>query len=81
MDVVVPLVNETRDFFPEFWACSFDRGIHSPANCKRLDDILEVNALPKKGRLSKADMARETAPEFQDVRKAHPVVESAINHL
>lgn len=81
VDVVVPLVQQTRDLFPEFRACSFDRGFHSPANRRRLDDILDVNALPKKGRLSKADTARETTPEFQAARKAHPVVESAINHL
>ena len=81
VDVVVPLVQETRDLFPEFRACSFDRGFHSPANRRRLDDLLDVNALPKKGRLSKADTARETTPEFQAARKAHPVVESAINHL
>ena len=37
--------------------------------------------LPRKGRLSKADQARESEPEFQYLRKQHSAVESAINAL
>ncbi len=81
VDVAVPFVRETRDLFPKLRVCSFDRGFHSPANRDRLDDLLEVSALPKKGRLSKADMAREATPEFRAARHAHPAVESAVNHL
>ena len=37
--------------------------------------------LPKKGRLSKADIERESEPEFVKLRKQHSAVESAINAL
>ena len=32
--------------------CSFDRGFHSPGNRAQLDAMLDLNALPRKGRLS-----------------------------
>ena len=31
---------------------SFDRGFRSPANRKKLNDLLDLNALSKKGKLS-----------------------------
>ena len=40
-----------------------------------------MNALPRKGRLSKADREREGAPAFRAARRAHATVESAINNL
>ena len=80
VDIAVPMIEETRELFAQFRACSFDRGSHSPANRRRLDELLDVNALPKKGWLSKADTARETTPEFRALRHAHPAVESAVNH-
>ena len=67
--------------YPCLAACSFDKGFHSPANRERLDAVLELNALPRKGRLSKADREREGAPAFCPARRAHAAVESAINNL
>ena len=63
--------------YPQLSACSFDKGFHSPGNREGLDELLEVNALPKKGRLTKADREREGEPEFRAARQAHPAVESA----
>ena len=37
--------------------------------------------MPKKGRLSEADKARESEPEFVHLRCQHSAVESAINAL
>ena len=53
-----PLVAEAQELYPCLAACSFDKGFHSPANRERLDAALELNALPRKGRLSKADRER-----------------------
>ena len=67
--------------FPDLRACSFDRGFHSPENRIRLDQILDLNVLPKKGYLSVADREREAEEAFAAARRAHPAVESAINAL
>ncbi len=80
-DVAVPLVGRCLEAFPDLRACSFDRGFHSPGNRRRLDAMLDADALPKKGRLSAADRAREAGPAFAEARRRHPGVESAINGL
>ena len=59
VDFAVPLVEITKELFPDFCAASFDRGFHSPANRTRLDELLVDNVLPRKGRLSKAESLTE----------------------
>ena len=81
VDFAVPMVEITKELFPDFGAVSFDRGFHSPANRSRLDELLDDNVLPKKGRLSKADRDREQGETFAAMRRQHPAVESAINNL
>ena len=81
VDIAVPMVEITKELFPDFCAASFDRGFHSPANRARLDEVLVDNVLPKKGRLSKADREREQGETFAAMRRQHPAVESAINNL
>ncbi len=81
VDVAVSMVEETQARFADFRMCSFDRGFHSPSNRRRLDEILDLNALPCKGYLSKANQMREQEPGFAAARKQHPAVESAINNL
>ena len=66
---------------PELRACSFDRGFHSRDNRVRLDALLDVNALPGRGYLSRADREREEEESFVAARRAHPAIESAINGL
>ena len=81
VDHAVPMIEETQSIYPSFRSCSFDRGFHSPSNRLRLDKLLDHNVLPRKGRLSKADIIREGEEVFVAMRKGHPAVESAINNL
>ena len=81
VDAAVPMVEEARALHPDLRACSFDRGFHSPSNRARLDGLLELNALPRKGRPSRADRERESGEAFAAARRRHPAVESAINAL
>jgi hypothetical protein len=81
VDVAVPMVEEAQRLYPELRACSFDRGFHNPANRVGLDALLDVNALPGSGYLSKANREREAEASFVSARRAHPAIESAINGL
>ena len=47
----------------------------------RLDELLDLNVLPRKGRLNRAERERESDEAFAAARRQHPAVESAINHL
>ena len=66
-DVAVPLIKRCQESFPDLRGRSFDRGYHSPSNREQLDELLDLNGLPKKGKLS--------------ARRKHSGVESAINSL
>ena len=79
--IAVTLVEHTQTRFPAVEAMSFDKGFHSPANQIELKQRLANVILPKKGRLSEADKAREADPEFVRLRCQHSAVESAINAL
>ena len=81
MAVAVPMIQETQALHPDFRVCSFDRGFHSPENRVQLDDLLDLNALPRKGRHNRADREREAEEAFAGARQQHPAVESAINNL
>ena len=78
VEVAVPIIDAVQAAFPEFNTCSFDRGFHSMKNREALDTRLAVNALPKKGKLSLAERARERAPAFKAARQQHPAVESCL---
>jgi len=79
--VAVSMIEETQNKFSGLSSCSFDKGFHSPRNQKNLLEYLEVVVLPKKGKLSKKDKAREHSEEFIKTRYQHAAVESAINAL
>ena len=79
--VAVTLAEQTQARFSALQAMSFDKGFHSPGNQLELAQRLENVILPKKGRLSEADKARESDPEFGRLRRQHSAVESAINAL
>ena len=81
VDFAVPIVEITKELFPDFCAASFDRGFQNPANRARFDELLDDSVLPKKGRLSKAEREREQGETFAAMRRQHPAVESAINNL
>ena len=80
-DIAVSVINETQALHRDLRVCSFDRGFHSPGNRGQLDAMLDLNALPRKGRLSVAEREREQAQAFAEARRQHPAVESAINNL
>ncbi len=77
----VPVVAAAQERFPDLRACSFDRGFHSPENRREPAAMLDLNALPKKGYLSKAERERQSEPGFAEARRQHPAVESAISCL
>ncbi len=79
--VAVAMVGEAKQRFRSLRAVSMDKGFHSPANQEFLKSRLECAVLPKKGKLSQDDRARESEPEFIKLRKQHSGVESAINAL
>jgi hypothetical protein len=79
--VAVPITQQTKERFASLAGVSFDKGFHTQANQIELQQHVERVVLPKKGRLSVADQARETEPEFIRLRHQHSAVESAINAL
>ncbi len=81
VDVAVPMGGEARARFPDLSVVSFDRGFHSHSNRLRPAGMLELNAMPRKGRLSKADRVRESGEAFREARRAHAAGGSAINSL
>ncbi len=79
--IAVPIVTETKERFGQVMAFSFDKGFHSKVNQAKLAESLDLLVLPRKGRLSALDRARESEPEFIRLRQQHSAVESAINAL
>ena len=75
------MVSETIVRFPSLVTCSFDKGFHSPENQEALAEILDVVALPRKGKRSKKIQAIESSQAFLQAEQKHSAVESAINGL
>ncbi len=67
--VAFAMVGETKQKFPTLRAVSMDKGFYSPASQGALKSRLECVVLPKKGKLSQTDKARESEPEFVKLRK------------
>ena len=80
-DMIVQFMEKAKRRNPSLVSCSMDRGFYSPKNRERLDELLELNAMPKKGGRTKEDKEREQAPDFVEARRQHPAIESAINNL
>ena len=81
VDHAQSLIAQTQQRFPDFVACSFDRGFHSPDNQVKLAEMLDECALPRKGYLSAKALEHQSQDWFKEARKKHPGIESAINHL
>ena len=79
--VAVPMAKEALERFPQLRQVSYDKGFWSPENQDLLSSILERPILPKKGRLSEDDKARENHLAFRRGRRKHSAVESDINGL
>jgi hypothetical protein len=79
--VAVSIVEETKQRFGTLRSVSMDKGFHSKDNQVKIREIVNLVVIPKKGRLSVADRAIESGPEFVRLRQEHSAVESAINAL
>lgn len=79
--IAVTIVKQAQTRFTALHAVSMDKGFHSPSNQAQLKEMLKAVVLPKKGRLTEADKARESDAEFIRLRRQHSAVESAINAL
>jgi len=79
--VAVPIVIETKERFPSFNSCSFDKGFHSQDNQDKLAIELDRVILPRKGRLSAINWEIENSEEFKEARRKHAAVESSISAL
>jgi transposase, IS5 family len=61
---------------------SFDKGFYSKDNLSALQqDYTQQVVLPKRGRCTKEDKARESSKTFKQLRNAHSAIESNINML
>ncbi|MCK5014591.1 MAG: ISNCY family transposase, partial [Candidatus Omnitrophica bacterium] len=78
-EVAVKVMRSAVEQFPNITSCSFDKGFWSPQNKEALESFLKITALPKKGRLSKADKLHQYSEDFRKAQKGHSAVESAIN--
>jgi len=79
--IAIEMVKETQKKFPCIKGVSFDKGFHSPDNQKKLNNLLDFNILPRKGKLNSTQKAVEGSDEFISRRRHHSAVESAINAL
>ena len=70
-----------KRFQGKIQAASFDKGFWSPDNLQELSAIVPLVVLPKKGRRSATDAAREGSKAFGKMRKWHAGVEAAIHAL
>ncbi len=60
---------------------SFDKGFSRVSDREELEQRIPLVVMPKKGKASAADRAREQAAPFVKKRRAHSAVESNINSL
>lgn len=81
VDVGAELIADTQAEYPDLKRCSFDKGYHSKGARKALDRLLELVAMPRKGKLSKAAKEEESEEEFVAARRAHAAVEAGIRNL
>ena len=79
--VTVLMVDACKKKFPTLATVSYDKGFHSQDNQIALPALLETAALPRKGKLSKADKQIEHSEAFLNAHKKHSAVESAIHSL
>jgi len=60
---------------------SVDKGFSAEPDRQLLELFIPEVIMPKKGRRSQADQARETQPTFRRLRRQHSAIESNINAL
>jgi hypothetical protein len=80
-EIAVPIIKDTKARYKSLYACSFDKGFHSPENQEQLAKLLALCVLPKKGKLDGAQRKHESSEGFKELRRTHAAVESGINAL
>ena len=80
VDIAVPLMKVLLAK-KSIRSVSFDKGFWSPPNYKELKALVQELILPKRGKLNKAEYEREHTKWFNELRRKHSAVESAINGL
>ena len=79
--IAIPFLKETKSLYNNIKSCSFDKGFWSLKNKNELNKLVDILVLPKRGRLSKEDIARERSKWFKSNKRKHSAVESSINAL
>lgn len=80
-EIAVNMVLESQKRYSNLISCSFDKGFSSKENKEKLEGVLEVLIMPKKGNRNEAEEAYEASKEFKEGRRRHSSVESGINGL
>ena len=81
VDVGPEITADTQAEYPDLKQCSFDKGYHSRGARTLLEALLDLVAMPRKGKLSKAAKEEESEEEFVAARRAHAAVEAGIRNL
>lgn len=76
----MPIARRIADKY-NIQSLSTDRGFSDQQDKEELQTFIPEVIMPKKGRLSKADKALESAPAFKKLKNKHSAVESNINEL
>lgn len=79
--IAVSIVTRTKERFDTLESVSADKGFHSKSNQAQLPEVIKFPVIPRKGKLSAAEQARQEGAEFVRLRRQHSAVESAINAL
>lgn len=80
VDIAVPLIKALLAK-RSLRSVSFDKGFWSPKNYQDLTALVAEVIMPKRGKLNKTEYEREHTPRFNELRRKHAAVESAINCL
>ncbi len=79
--MIVGFIGESKKRYPSLTSSSMDKGFYSAKNRDALDELLDLNVMPKPGYRNAKQRERESHPDFIKVRLQHPAIESAINNL
>ncbi len=79
--MIVGFIGEAMKRYPSLTSCSMDKGFYSAKNRDALDELLDLNVMPKPGYRNAKQRERESHPDFIKARQQHPAIESAINNL
>ncbi len=79
--MIVGFIGEAKKRYPSLTSCSMDKAFYSAKNRDALDELLDLNVMPKPGYRNAKQRERESHPDLIKARLEHPAIESAINNL